>query len=253
MSAADSAYNPYQSWALTFGDLAQSQFATNLKKNPSDYAQLASSHVDTMVNESYNRKRTTFQKAHIDLARYMDMEHNSDFYKARSGDVDRLTDAIGANNNRIQQELARDKDISRRQFEINDWYNYNKLETLFFLQLFFMASLVMAIVIFLQKNGTLTTQLASLITLIVVGGLIITGVYRWKYTNTWRDGRLWHRRVFPKEEAPPEASTCGKDTEVTVVLGNKCTADLTDKVSGMMDEMAAFQEGGVRPQPFLKC
>ena len=119
----DTNFNKYQTMAATYGDLAQVQFATDLKQNPTDYANFTKNQVNTMVDEAWNRKRASFQKAHIDLARYMDMEHNSDFYKARSGDVDRLTDAIGSNNRRIQQELGRDKDMSRRQFEINDWFN----------------------------------------------------------------------------------------------------------------------------------
>lgn len=239
--------NPYQALSLVFGDLASNQFASDLKKNPADYAQFVNTNVDKLVNESYNRKRTTFQKAQIDLGRYMDMEHNSNFYKARSGDVNRLTDAIGANNRRIQQELERDKDISRRQFEINDWFNYNKMETLFFLQLFFMGALAMAVVIFLNKNGTLTTQLAGLITLILFGIVIGTGMYRWYYTRQWRDGRLWHRRRFPKESAPPKAPKCGGGGTEVITVGNKCTAEIGQKINGLMDEMSAFQEEGVAP------
>ena len=239
--------NAYQALSLVFGDLASNQFASDLKKNPADYVQFLNTQVDKLVDESYNRKRTTFQKAQIDLGRYMDMEHNSNFYKARSGDVDRLTDAIGANNRRIQQELARDKDISRRQFEINDWFNYNKLETLFFLQLFFMGALAMAVIIFLTKNNTLTPQLSSLISLILIGVVIGTGMYRWYYTRQWRDNRLWHRRHFPKEDAPPKAPTCSASGEAVITVGNQCTAEIGQKVNNLMGEMANFQDNGVAP------
>ena len=243
--------NPYQAFALTYGDLATNQYASDLKKNQGDHLQFVNTQINKMVDESYNRKRATFQKAQIDMGRYMDMEHNSNFYKARSGDVDRLTDAIGANNHRIQQELERDKDISRRQFEINDWFNYNKLETLFFLQLFFMAALATAVILFLQKNGTLTAQMGSLLMSILIAIVVVTGLYRWYYTKQWRDGRLWHRRRFPQEAAAPPAPSCGNGGNYTVTLGNQCTAEVANgigtKINGLMDEMSAFQENGVAP------
>lgn len=252
----DTNFNKYQTMAATYGDLAQVQFATDLRKNPTDYANFAKNQVNTMVDEAWNRKRASFQKAHIDLARYMDMEHNSDFYKARSGDVDRLTDAIGSNNRRIQQELGRDKDMSRRQFEINDWFNYNKLETLFFLQVFFIASLALAIVIFYQKNGTLTPSTASLLTMLIIGIVVLLGVYRWYYTGYTRDGRLWHRRRFAKEPTPKPAPKC-KNNEFTIDLETNCGDMLEDalegKIDGISKEMKAFQDDGIKPAPFIKC
>ena len=61
--------NAYQALSLVFGDLASNQFASDLKKNPADYVQFLNTQVDKLVDESYNRKRTTFQKAQIDLGR----------------------------------------------------------------------------------------------------------------------------------------------------------------------------------------
>jgi hypothetical protein len=260
----DTNFNKYQTMAATYGDLAQVQFATDLKKNPTDYANFTKAQVNTMVDEAWNRKRASFQKAHIDLARYMDMEHNSDFYKARSGDVDRLTDVIGANNRRIQQDLGRDKDMSRRQFEINDWFNYNKLETLFFLQAFFIASLALAIVIFYQKNGTLTTSTASLLMTLIIGIIVLLGVYRWYFTGYTRDGRLWHRRRFPKVKEQSKPGPRCKNGEINIDLETNCgnaleaagsssAKYLEAKLDGITSEMNAFQSDGIKPAPFVNC
>ena len=152
MGQGQSSYNYYAPLAAIFQDLERMKFAQDLRANPSDYNAYVNTRVDELTTEIFNRKRTAFQKAHIDLGRYMDMDHNANYYKARSGDVDRLTSVLAENNARVAQTLERDRDLSRRQFEINEWYNYNKLETLFFLQVFFMASLAMAIVVFLQKE-----------------------------------------------------------------------------------------------------
>jgi len=213
-----SASNPYISRALENQDLERMKFAQNLRKNPDDYNKFVQSRIDNISSDIFNRKRTAFQKAHIDLGRYMDMDHNANFYKTRSSDVDRLADEISVNNQRILQELERDKDVSKRQFEINEWYNYNKLETLFFLQLFFISTLCMVVIIYGQKNNMITPQIAgiatSLLALIVVG----TGLYRWKYTKQTRDPRLWHRRDFGHIKAVVEKDKCGSEAPTTFDL-----------------------------------
>lgn len=212
------ASNQYIPLVSVYEDLERLQFSKNLRSDPQQYSAYVQERVQNLTDEVFNRKRAAFQKAHIDLSRYMDMDHNANFYKARAGDVDRLTDSIGANNDRVVQSLKRDKDVSRRQFEINEWYNYNKLETLFFLQVFFIVSLLMAIIIFLQKNGTLTGSMSGLLTtllFLIVAGL---GVYRYFYTTRTRDTRLWHRRYFEKERPPPPPPRCSPDGMATFDL-----------------------------------
>jgi hypothetical protein len=191
-----SAPNPYIPHVLENQDLERLKFAQNLRQNPEDYNAFVSQRVDSITNEIFNRKRTAFQKAHIDLARYMDMDHNANFYKTRAADVDRLTAQMMANNQAVTDALKRDKDISKRQFEINEWYNYNKLETLFFLQLFFISALCMAVVIYFQKKGGLTGEVASLLTAVLAIIVVVTGFYRYQYTKKTRDARLWSRRDF---------------------------------------------------------
>ena len=207
--------NPYIPKALEAQDLERMKFAQNLRQNPAEYNSYVNDRINSISNEIFNRKRTAFQKAHIDLARYMDMDHSANFYKSRSSDVDRLTSEISANNQRIVQELERDKDLSKRQFEINEWYNNNKLETLFFLQLFFISILLMVVVIYYQKSGSLSGQMAGLLTAVLGAIVVITGVYRWYYTKNTRDPRLWSRRSFGKVDAVQE-NTCGADNEFVI-------------------------------------
>lgn len=251
--------NPYIPSVLVNQDLERMKFAQNLKANPGVYSAHVADRVNEISNEVYNRKRSAFQKAHIDLARYMDMDHNANLYKTRSADVDRLSDSLIGHNHRIVQDIARDKDISKRQFEINEWYNYNKLETLFFLQIFFIAALCMAIIVFLQKNGTITNTLAALVTGVlfaIVGGV---GVYRYYYTRRIRDPRLWHRRYFgASAKAPPAPAKCSKDGELEFDLNTiipksvtQCAEDAVNRFGNWQDnlekEMMAFQEKGDTP------
>jgi hypothetical protein len=204
-----SAENPFIEPTLLFQDLEKIQFSENLRKNPEDYAAFVNERVDQMSDEAFNRKRTAFQKAQIDLARYMDMDHNANFYRTRNADLERVQTKIAQNNNRIASQIGSDKDNSKRQYEINDYFYHNKLETLFFLQLFFISMLLLAIILYGQKTDLITGTMSGLLTVLLLLVVLITGVYRYTYTNRTRDKRLWHRRYFPDEEpVRPTALKC---------------------------------------------
>lgn len=250
--------NQYIPMASVYEDLERLQFAKNLRADPQRYSAYVQERVDTLSDEIFNRKRAAFQKAHIDLARYMDMDHNANFYKARTADVDRLTDGIQANNDRVKQAIERDKDNSRRQFEINEWYNYNKLETLFFLQVFFIVALIMAVVIFFQKSGTITVEMAGLLTsllFVIVFGL---GTYRYYYTKRIRDPRLWHRRYFEKQAPPPPPPRCNPDGTASFDINSLIPEGVTECADEaimrfrawsdqMQNSMIDYQTNGTHP------
>ena len=213
-------------------DLERMKFSQNLRQNPDDYNKYVQARVNNITDEIFNRKRTAFQKAHIDLGRYMDMDHNANYYKARTGDVDRLTTEMSANNQRIQDELERDIIISKRQFEINEWYNFNKLETLFFLQMFFISTLAMVCIYSLQKSGNITNQVAGLLTGSLCVIVIATGAYRYYYTAHTRDNRLWHRRTFDRIQPVLEQE------DACVKRGDPYKVDLNDYIPKSVTQCA---------------
>ena len=246
--------------ASALQDLERMQFSKELQDNAGQYSAYVNTRVNQMTGEVFNRKRTAFQKAHIDLGRYMDMDHNANFYKERSGDVDRILTTINAKNKVLLDNVEHDKTLSKRQFEINDWSNYNKLETLFFLQIFFMVALSMAVVIFLQKSGTLSSAMAGLLTGLLVAIVVIVGVYRYYYTNRVRDTRLWNRRYFPKASAPTPPPSCDSAGNLVTDLKNiipedirNCANQQADKFSEWQNtltaEMQNYQSTGTDPAP----
>ena len=235
--------------AIVTQNLERMQFAKELQANPAAYNQYVNTRVNELSKEVYNRKRTAFQKVQIDMGRYMDLDHNANYYKERSGDVNKLIDVIYDSNKKMLGELEHDKLLTKRQFEINEWYNYNKLETLFFLQVFFIASLTMAIIIFLGKNNTITSTMAGLLTGILVSIVAIIAFYRYFYTARTRDTRLWNRRYFPKSAKPPPAPKCNPDGTVSLELPkSKCldqaAAGFNDWQKGVQDQMLAYQTTG---------
>lgn len=254
--------NPYVDKAIEYQDLERIKFAQELKNRPADYNKLVQDRVSKMTNEILDRKRTAFQKAQIDLGRYMDMDHNANFYKMRNADTERLLQSVAENNIRLKGALEWDKNLTKRQFEINEWYNYNKLETLFFLQLFFMAILGMVVVVYLQKNQTITNALAALLTFFIAGAVIATGVYRYYYTRRVRDTRLWHRRYFGPATPPKPLAKCKPDgslefdiNEVLPKEFTQCADDAAGRFNSWQDsiqgEMQAFMEKGTAPKRLL--
>ncbi len=258
-SATTSTDNPYIEQSLLYQDLEKIRFSENLRKNASDYSQFVNDRVNQMLDETAARKRTAFQKAQIDLSRYMDMDHNAGFYKSRNADVERLQSAIIKNNERIAQQVSLDKDISRRQFEINEYFYHNKLETLFFLQLFFMAALSMAIIVYGQKMSIIGTRLAGLLAVILVAIVVVVGVARYYYTERTRDHRLWHKRYFAAQKPLEPVARCGDGSvpefNLNTVVGEGVTqcadeiaGDFSDFGNSLMSEMRDYQELGAKPK-----
>jgi hypothetical protein len=161
----------------------------------------------------------------------------------RSHDVNNANQFIQQFSQNVANGSQRDLDLSRRQFEINEYHYHNKLDTLFFLQIFFIAVISMAIIVYLNRTGFLTTQMTGILTGILAILLVVIGVTRYFYTTRTRDRRLWHRRYFQTEKAPgPELVRCagasGADSALTVNLHAlfsenqmKCSQDVKKRVN----------------------
>lgn len=251
---------------LNAQELQQVQYSQSLQRDPAQYQAFVKGKVQKLMDESLNTKRSAFQKAHIDAGRYMDMDHNAQLYKTRSDDVSTLHDAIEKSNNIYLQNIEKNKHISRRQTEINEYSYNNKLETLFFLQLLFLSVLLLTVVVYLQKNGIVGNTVAGMLTIFVLLIVVGVGIYRWNYTNTTRDGRFWSRRYFKQEEdgAPPtNAGRC--DAQGNFVFDIKklvpdvldqsvrTFADRLERVNNeLIDQAAVYQTTGSLPLP-SKC
>lgn len=199
--------NPAIAAVVQDQQLERLNFATGLRQDPAGYSQYQQQRIGEIVSDITSRKESAFQKAQIDLGRYMDMHHNVNFYKTRSSDVDTITGAMVQNNNNLSESILRDKDISRRQFEINEWYNYNKLETLFYLQLVFMSAMAASIVMYLAKTGTISGGFAAITYGILGLTVVLVGAYKYFYTSGTRDVKLWHRRYFGSTSPPEKPDT----------------------------------------------
>lgn len=224
---------------LNYQDLERIGFSNALKENPSDYSQYVNDNLNSIINDAENYKKASFQKAHADMARYMDMDHNANNFKVRNNDVYKLQDIMDSSNKEILNSAQTNLDNSKRQFEINEYYYYNKLETLFFLQLFFISTLIMSIVVYAQKKGKISTEFSGMITLILLVVVVVTGVYRWYYTKNTRDTRLWHRRTFaaPENVSANPSMSCDPSGNVVFDVNSILPASATRCASSVRSNM----------------
>jgi len=198
--------NPWIPLTQTIQEIEKIQFSYDLRKNPDDFNRYVSERVDRISKETLDKKRAAFQKAHTDMGRYFDMDHNANFYKLRNTDVLNLQEQMLERSRAAFQGIQHDKDLTRRQAEINEWYFNDKLETLFFLQMFFIVLLSMSIILYLQKNAYITAPFAAYITIFLLIIVIGTGVYRSRYTKETRDPRFWSRRRFGTQDLAETSS-----------------------------------------------
>lgn len=130
------------------------------------------------------------------------------YYIARTRD---LTDFAKDVDNMMVKELnAADinSGLASRQNEINDWSNFNKLDTLYIMQILFVSLSLVGILAFLLANGSINqTLFAFLCYLIAIIGVLML-LFRWRYTNVARDGRYWHKARFQKQPNTYVAPTC---------------------------------------------
>jgi hypothetical protein len=165
-----------------------------------------------LKNDALNAKDSSMAKTLVDFSRTADMDVNAMTYGIRNANLLNSQAHIKAYNNSITNNTQHDVDLSKRQFEINEYYYYNKLDTLFFLQVFFISAMIMAILIYAFRRGMLTAKMSGLITVGLAIIVVIIGISRYYYTARVRDKRLWHRRHFGNEgdakDRPEFITTC---------------------------------------------
>jgi hypothetical protein len=189
-------------------DIEKVQFLQTLQSDPSKYAQYVQGKSDTIRREVSDAKRAAFTKASSDMARFMDMDHNSQATQMRTGQLADTQNHIYSEQERLANSKSSNMDLTRRQVEINEWYYENKRETLFVLQLILLTALTVVLLLMAKSYGFIGPQGADFILLFVVVVAAGTWLYRWYYTTYIRDRRFWNSRTFTQGEIPAPAPIC---------------------------------------------
>jgi hypothetical protein len=191
-------------------DIEKVQFLQTLQSDPAQYASYVSGKTQEILGEVTDSKRAAFLKASADMARLIDMDHNSMAALGRSSELASMQDHLIKEQAGLQGSHVYNRDLTRRQVEINNWYYESKRETLFVLQLLLLTMLAAVIVMAGQAYGWIGEQAAnwSLSVLFLIGAG--TWAYRWYYTTYVRDPRYWSRRSFAadKNVEPSSGAVC---------------------------------------------
>jgi len=180
-------------------DIEKVQFLQTLQSDPAKYSAYIQDKSQRILAETVDTKRASFMKGYGDMARTLDMDHNSQAALDRTNDLVRTQDQIIAEQERLSNSKAFNKDVTKRQVEINNWYYENKRETLFVLQLILLVVLTLVVVLGLTANGMITQMAADYLMGFVVVVGAGTWMYRWYYTRLIRDPRYWSQRIFPQD------------------------------------------------------
>jgi hypothetical protein len=95
----------------------------------------------------------------------------------------------------------------KRQKEINEWSNSNKLDTLFFLQVLFLTLTFISSMVFLNSRGLISSYLLNLFIVLSSAFAVFVLITRARYTSVLRDGRYWNKMRFGQNMNPPKFKT----------------------------------------------
>jgi hypothetical protein len=193
-------------------DVEKIQYLQALQADPAKYSQYVQGKSNAILTEAVDTKRASFVKVSGDMARMMDMDHNSQAVLLRSQDLLTTQDHIYKEQNRMKGSKKTNEDLTRRQVEINDWYYENKRETLFVLQLVLLTALVVVIILAFKSYGWIGEAGGNYILLFIIMVALGTWLYRWYYTRNIRDRRYWNNRKFEADGTVAPDNGCLVET-----------------------------------------
>jgi hypothetical protein len=194
-------------------DAELSTALAELQSNPSalqTYLQRAQEKLYSTVTQ---QKDDTFQKVYGDLERASTTERAVYYYFKRNSDLNNLQEQVFNSQKNSADAIIHDRDLAKRQYEINQWSASNKMETLFVYSQLFIILCTTVILGFLWSMGILSTWVISILGFIIALIFIFTIVNRSQYTDSVRDNRFWNRRKFPVYKPIPSPNVCSTPTD----------------------------------------
>jgi len=188
---------------LSLQDIVKASALSDLRNNPSGLQNYINSNTIKLYNAVASEHSDTFQKSFSDLQRSTNTAKNVLYYNARNKDLDKVQGMVLDRATSAADDATYDSQIARRQFQINQWTNENKMDTLFFMQLIFIFLTLTVPLLYMKNIGLLPTSVFYGVIGLVTFALIMTVVVRAQYTNYTRDNRLWNRRRFAQMGGPP--------------------------------------------------
>jgi hypothetical protein len=181
---------------------------TEMQNNPAALQTYLQRAQDKLYNNVTQQKDDTFQKVYGDLERASTTERAVYHYYKRNSDLNTLQKSVFDNQKSSADAVIHDRDLAKRQYEINQWTASNKKETLFVYSQMFIILCTFVILGYVWMKGILSTSVVMILSLIILLIVIFTIVNRSQYTDFLRDKRYWNRRLFPVYRPIPTPNIC---------------------------------------------
>lgn len=191
-----------------FQDVEMSYALQQLKDNPQALQRYLQESQDKLFKDVTGKKDETFQKVYGDLERASDTGRAVYYYHQRNDDLNKLQEQVYNSQKGSADAVVHDRDLAKRQYEINQWSGSNKMDTLFIYSQLFIILCTISLLGFVWMRGILPTISVLVISLIITIIFIFTVVNRSQFTNELRDGRYWNRRKFPVYNPVPTPNIC---------------------------------------------
>ena len=176
----------------SLSDLELKYYLTSL--NDSQRTAFINNGITSAIDSVSASKATNYTNASKMLLGADNSVTSAAYYLLRTEDLTNLATDLNDVATKQVTENTINKQLADRQYEINEWSNSNKLDTLFFLQILFISLTLTAVFLFLMQNGLLPYYLFGLFSFLTVAFAVIVLIYRARFTAVKRDGRYWNKQ-----------------------------------------------------------
>jgi hypothetical protein len=193
---------------LNAQDVELANALNGMKADPSKLSDFISTRKADLYNTVSREHSDSFQKVYGDLQRSSDTTKNILYYHVRNKDLDGLQQQIFDTTKNSADNATYDSQVAKRQFEVNEWTVGNKQDTLFFLQMMFIALTLTAPMLYMHRGGMIPGSVFYGVVGLIAIAVGMTLIVRAQYTTKTRDQTFWNRRRFNSMGGPPVAPTC---------------------------------------------
>lgn len=188
------------SQAQLTGDMELQAYLASL--NSSQQSEFSASNIHDAITSVQNVKQQQFSDMTDQVIGADNSITSAAYYLARTNDLKEMAtdiDEVAAKQLKVSDINS---DLTERQYEINEWSNFNKLDTLYFMQVLFICLTFLSFIIFLKSNNFISHYLFSLLSFLSAAVAIFCLITRARYTHVVRDPRYWHKARFPTQPDP---------------------------------------------------
>jgi len=192
--------------AKTTADLELTSYFSQMSAG--DKANYAGDNATQAINRIKALKQDRFTYLNEDLRGADNNLTSTAYYITRTNDLKDMASDIDTVAAKQLAVSDINSGVTRRQSEINEWANDNKLDTLYFLQVLFISLTFISSLMFLNSKGLISSYLLNLCIVLVGAFSVFVLITRARYTNVRRNPRYWNKMRFTKEAGESSDDTC---------------------------------------------